>query len=189
MTDHPTRGLLAELAFGEEAGALAGEPVASVLLGLCSGLRAEVAARVAPDDGRGRHALETALVDELDPVALHLAWALDRLQGTDWAPTPADGFALGRAYAAARLEMAVPALRPVLRGALVRLLDPGIYRTAAPTRLLGAVARLGPEGAADPSTLDPGLARLLAPPQAPPDAWTPPWQRGHPLAAEGKDGA
>ncbi len=173
------RNWLSELAFGEEAGAFVGDPVVSVLLGVCSGVRSAVAGQVAPDDRRGPPVLASALVEELEPVAPHLAFFLDRLTRDDpaRAPTPPDGFAAGRGWATVRLSAANPAVRPLLRNAFVRLFDPAFCGRVHAEHSLVAIGRLAPPEAACLAETAPDLAALCAPLEPLPPDYRPPWNR------------
>lgn len=158
---------------------MVGDPVVAVLVGLCSGLRAAVAGAVEAADLRGRHVLESSLVEELEPVAPLVAHAVDRLHAADpeRAPAAADGFRLGTAYARARLDLPSAALRPFLRHGLVRVLSPSVYLRRDAAALLAAIARLDPAGLPDlPGAPAEILALIRAPDPLPAD-WRPPWQR------------
>ncbi len=209
--EHDGSGLLAEIAFGTEANAMLDGPVMACLAGFVGGIRAVIWSH-AGDDLRTAQLLAAANIRELEPMALPMAWRIDCLweTGRDQAPDATDGFAVGRAYAKARLQVADVGMRAFLRHGAVRAFDPHLYPRGETLRLLGLVPQLRRveiEALHSPGRMDGAIRRrlleqellgdqqlsaigellrdLVAPVDGQvPGEWVPPWDRTVPLSTE-----
>lgn len=147
MEDRSTPALFAEIAFGTEFGAILQERSMACLAAFVGGVQAVVRAEPAVDE-RTADLLVGALVRELEPLALPMAWRIDRLYADHGprtgspGPEPIDAFALGRVWTGTRRTVADPVMRRALHHGLVNSFEPEHYDAGETLRLLELVRRL-----------------------------------------------
>lgn len=145
MDEGPPFELFTEIAFGDGVNAGLHERSMACLAAFVGGFQAIIESESGANT-RTRELLLTSGIRELEPLAMPMAWRIDRLHtqsGPDGGgPQPADAYALGRCYGTLRAKVADPGMRHALHNAVVHAFDADPYRGGETLGLLQTLATL-----------------------------------------------